>query len=75
MIFQMNNLKISNEYNIGSIDATKFSDDKLSGSLFSSNFIDDNSLEINNHKPNNIILLINYIYMLGKYFIFKFITK
>ncbi len=71
MILQMNNLKKSSEYNIGSIDATKFSDDNLSGSLFSSNFLDDNSLEINNHKPNNIILLINYIYVLGKYFPFS----
>ena len=58
--------KKKNEFNIGSLDATKYSNNNLAGVMFSSNYLDDGNLTIKNYNPNSIILMINYLYVLAK---------
>jgi FAD/FMN-containing dehydrogenase len=62
--------KEKNEFNIGSLDATKYSNNNLAGIMFSSNFLEDNNLEIKNYNPNALVILVNYLYMIGKNFPF-----
>ena len=38
--------------------------------MFSSNFLEDNNLEIKNYNPNALVILVNYLYMIGKNFPF-----
>lgn len=68
IIEDMEESKYKNEFNIGSLDATKFSDCNLAGVMFSSNFLEDNNLEIKNYNPNILVNLINYLYMMSKNF-------
>ena len=62
----MESSKEEKEFNIASFDATKFSNNEMSGIVYSSDFLDDGNLTVSDYNPNKIISLVNLIFVYSK---------
>ena len=74
-VLKIENLNKNYEFNIGSLNFTRFSNFKNDGKFFSSNFSEEVSLNEENNEANFIIYLINYCLMFNKLPIFNKIIE
>ena len=74
-VLKIENLNKNYEFNIGSLNFTRFSNFKNDGKIFSSNFSEEVSLNEENNEANFIIYLINYCLMFNKLPIFNKIIE
>ena len=74
-VLKIENLNKNYEFNIGSLNFTRFSNFKNDGKIFSSNFSEEVSLNEENNEANFIIYLINYCLMINKLPIFNKIIE
>ena len=74
-VVKIEDLNKSYEFNIGSLNFTRFSNFKNDGKFFSSNFSEEVSLDEEKNEANFVIYLINYCLMFNKLPIFNKIIE